>query len=64
MKDDICQFCLHRRDHHHKGCDICQAIPSRHGLYCDEPLCCCLAFVEEGEFLTDEDIAALIGESL
>lgn len=62
MKDDLCEFCGHRRDHHHQGCDICQAIPSRHGHYCEEPLCCCVDFLGPEE-ASDEDIIALMEQA-
>jgi hypothetical protein len=58
-KSDPCSYCLHPRENHHKGCDRCFAVPSTHGLYCENHLCCCLDFSEE--MLDEEDIQALMG---
>jgi hypothetical protein len=59
-KTDICQFCEHTWEHHHRGCNKCYAIPSTHGHYCEGALCSCIDFVPE-DALSDEDIQVLTG---
>jgi hypothetical protein len=61
-KNEPCSFCGDPWSHHHQGCAKCFAIPSTHGHYCDEPLCCCIEF-QSAEELSEEDIAALMGET-
>jgi hypothetical protein len=59
--DEECAFCGHTRKSHHKDCFKCFSIPSTHGHYCENFLCCCIEFMEPE--LSDEDIAALMGET-
>ena len=60
-KTDLCAFCEHPRSSHHAGCPLCHA-ENRHGHYCEGALCCCTDFMEP-DVLSDEDIAAMIGET-
>jgi hypothetical protein len=60
-KTDLCEFCLHPWSHHHQGCTNCFAIPSTHGHYCEGALCACVDYMEPP--LSDEDVAALMGET-
>jgi hypothetical protein len=59
----LCDFCSHPRKMHHdqEKCVYCHAT-KRHGAYCEDgPLCSCIQFLEPE--LSEEDIAALMGET-